>query len=531
MTLPAPYTIPETFTKVRHSKVRTRSSGSKEITFDELPTFEESTNAWGFLYKVGGQVFTLSRNMDQPDSSVIPGYVIGTNDQCDIKTDYFSDKSCGIKIAYFPGEYKRHALMHSSPRIVKNNLVYAAFIQDQRYNHLFCKQRSLNFFLTPIFYSSCSTDGVWVNSVNIGKDVVELKSGDTIHFKDPSKFTKATENPSYDFVKPRRKGKKFSSFDELYHKSKKLGTGSFGIVSLAICKTTGKRVAIKQVQLSGHIDALETKKRIGLLREISIFMALPPHPCIIRVDKVFEEDSRMFIVMEYGSSGDLFTNVTEGPSDDFSPIPEIYSLFMTELEIKIIFEQIAHAVLYLHSKGIVHRDIKMENVIVCDRERLYVKLTDFGLCAFLKKDEALYTNCGTMLYAAPELLNSNSKKGYGMEVDIWSLGVLLYGALTNSMPFVNMVNGEDDEKKQLRELIGKGQFSFDHPAWDGISEEAKDLVCQMMQVDVNKRYTIKQVLLHPWLQDIENEQTKEMGVTRNPALLQYLDNKPVSALF
>ncbi|KAI7869256.1 kinase-like domain-containing protein [Mucor mucedo] len=426
MTLPAPYTIPETFTKVKHSKVRTRSSGSKEITFDELPTFEESTNAWGFLYKVGGQVFTLSRNMDQPDSSVIPGYVIGTNDQCDIKYNI----ECYIYI---------------------NILTYIA------------------------------------------------------------------ENPSYDFVKPRRKGKKFSSFDELYHKSKKLGTGSFGIVSLAICKTTGKRVAIKQVQLSGHIDALETKKRIGLLREISIFMALPPHPCIIRVDKVFEEDSRMFIVMEYGSSGDLFTN--------------IYSLFMTELEIKIIFEQIAHAVLYLHSKGIVHRDIKMENVIVCDRERLYVKLTDFGLCAFLKKDEALYTNCGTMLYAAPELLNSNSKKGYGMEVDIWSLGVLLYGALTNSMPFVNMVNGEDDEKKQLRELIGKGQFSFDHPAWDGISEEAKDLVCQMMQVDVNKRYTIKQVLLHPWLQDIENEQTKEMGVTRNPALLQYLDNKPVSALF
>lgn len=110
-----------------------------------------------------------------------------------------------------------------------------------------------------------------------------------------------------------------------------------------------------------------------------------------------------------------------------------------------------------------------------------------------------------------------------------------------------LVNGDDDEKKQLRELIAKGQFSFDHPAWKDISEEgkeeekkkykferilttilAKDLVCQMMQVDVKKRYTIKQVLLHPWLQNIENEQTKEMGVTRNPALLQYLENKPIS---
>lgn len=63
----------------------------------------------------------------------------------------------------------------------------------------------------------------------------------------------------------------------MYHKSKKLGTGSFGVVSLAICKTTGKRVAIKQVQLSGHIDAMETMKRIGLLKEISVFMTLPPH--------------------------------------------------------------------------------------------------------------------------------------------------------------------------------------------------------------------------------------------------------------
>lgn len=84
-------------------------------------------------------------------------------------------------------------------------------------------------------------------------------------------------NPSYDFVKPRREGKQFSSFNDSYHRVKDIGNGAFGVVFLAICKTSGKRVAVKQVQLSDKLDVAETKKRVALLREISVFMAFPAH--------------------------------------------------------------------------------------------------------------------------------------------------------------------------------------------------------------------------------------------------------------
>ncbi|GAA5799200.1 hypothetical protein HPULCUR_004610 [Helicostylum pulchrum] len=166
----------------------------------------------------------------------------------------------------------------------------------------------------------------------------------------------------------------------------------------------------------------------------------------------------------------------------------------------------------------------MENVIICDRKQLRAKLCDFGLSTFSKQGESLYSSCGTIMYAAPEVLSSSQDdyKGYGMEVDIWSLGVLLYSALTNSTPFLQMEIDDEENKKMLKSHILNGDFNFDHPVWKEISKEAKDLVKCTMEINAKERYTINQVLNHPWLQDVENELTRESGVYRNPEMVEYL---------
>ncbi|KAI9262522.1 kinase-like domain-containing protein [Helicostylum pulchrum] len=445
-----------------------------------LPTLEETRDAWGYIYETGNSVLTLDRKLNgELHAGQVAGYLIGTDEPCDIKTRYDDAP-------------KRHALIYASPRIQDKKHVFAVFIQD---------------------LSTRSIDGVWVNYKNIGKNVFELTSKDIIHFRDPLKFTSNKINPSYTFIKPIKTSLSFSSFSQLYYRIKGIGTGTYGIVSLAICKSTGKRVAIKEVRLCKNQDAANVKKRVSLLREISVCMALPVHPCIIQTNKVFEEDDKIYLVMEYGYNGDLFTNVAE---------PVHSSL--REFEVKIIFEQIAHAISYLHEHGVVHRDIKMENVIICDRKQLRAKLCDFGLSTFSKQGESLYSSCGTIMYAAPEVLNSSQDdyKGYGMEVDIWSLGVLLYSALTNSTPFLQMEIDDEENKKMLKSHILNGDFNFDHSVWKEISKEAKDLVKCTMEINAKERYTINQVLNHPWLQDVENELTRESGVYRNPEMVEYL---------
>ncbi|KAI9359750.1 kinase-like domain-containing protein [Pilaira anomala] len=448
-----------------------------------LPKLEVAKDAWGFLYRTGDDVLTLDKS---PNGDLLPhqnrGYIIGSDDACDFKVISSSDAP------------KRHAHIYASPRIKGNDHRFAVFIQD---------------------LSLKVGEGIWVNKKSIGKNVHELDTKDLIHFRDPNVF-KGIENPVYTFIKPNKSNLLLASFPDLYSRIRVIGSGSYGTVLLAVNKETGERVAIKEVVMSKKDEGVNTKRRATLFREISVCMALPSHPCIIQTDKVFEENNTIYLIMEYGFHGDLFTNVAEmeGPS-------------LREYEIKIIFEQVAHAIAYLHEHGIVHRDIKMENIIICDRKKLVAKLCDFGLSTFAKAGESLFSNCGTIMYAAPEVLRSSQPnyEGYGMEVDVWSLGVLLYSSLSNSMPFFQMQKDSEANKKLLRSHILKGEFQFNHPAWEEISDDAKDLIRHMMEMDVRKRYTMDEVLAHPWLQDVENEQTRELGICRTPEMTEYLEKR------
>lgn len=149
------------------------------------------------------------------------------------------------------------------------------------------------------------------------------------------------------------------------------------------------------------------------------------------------------------------------------------------------------AIQYLHDHDVVHRDLKPENLLFRDRSPTSdILVTDFGLAKLLDDQIVLKTACGTPNYVAPEIL---MQRGYGKQVDIWSLGVILFILLCGYPPFYN------ESDAVLFELIMKGCFKFDERYWSEVSKEAKHLISNMLVVDPVKRYDTYQILAHPWI--------------------------------
>ena len=157
------------------------------------------------------------------------------------------------------------------------------------------------------------------------------------------------------------------------------------------------------------------------------------------------------------------------------------------------------ALIYLHSLNICHRDIKPENLLICDDNESnggrILKLGDFGLAVLLSPGHKLFTVCGTPNYVAPEIL---AEKGYDHSVDIWAAGVIAYVLLCGFPPFVSPDNNQDE----LFDQILQGRYEFTEPYWDDISSSARDLITQMLQVDLTKRLSAQQVMNHPWLSSV-----------------------------
>ena len=151
---------------------------------------------------------------------------------------------------------------------------------------------------------------------------------------------------------------------------------------------------------------------------------------------------------------------------------------------------ISNAVNYLHSKNIVHRDIKPENFLLfpAANDRITVKLCDFGLA--IEAEEPLTEICGSPSYVAPEILHMHN---YGLPVDIWSCGVVIYILLCQFPPFRGETN------KELFRKIKNGKYEYVSPYWDDITENAKDIVSKMLEINPDRRLTAKEVANHPWL--------------------------------
>ncbi|KAM3929778.1 serine/threonine-protein kinase DCLK3 [Leptodactylus fuscus] len=279
--------------------------------------------------------------------------------------------------------------------------------------------------------------------------------------------------------------------DRYYDIGRSIGDGNFAVVKECTFRKTNQEFAVKiidKAKLVGKEDIIENEVRI--IKSLS-------HPNIVKLLDDFETENEIYLIMEYIKGGDLFDAITE-------------SIKFTEHDAALMLTDLCEALVYIHSKNIVHRDLKPENLLVQNNHdgSSTLKLADFGLAVFVS--EPIFTVCGTPTYVAPEIL---SEKGYGLEVDMWATGVILYILLCGFPPF----RSPERNHEELFETIQRGEYEFLSPYWDNISEEVKDLIRSLLVLSPQKRYTARCVLQHNWVRSRGqmNDRNLQREVTMN----------------
>ncbi|XP_048042939.1 MAP/microtubule affinity-regulating kinase 4 isoform X2 [Megalobrama amblycephala] len=252
-----------------------------------------------------------------------------------------------------------------------------------------------------------------------------------------------------------------------YRLLKTIGKGNFAKVKLARHILTGKEVAIKIIDKT-QLNPTSLQK---LFREVRIMKTLH-HPNIVQLFEVIETEKTLYLVMEYASGGEVFDYLVSHGR-------------MKEIEARAKFRQIVSAVHYCHQKNIVHRDLKAENLLL-DADA-NIKIADFGFSNEFTLGNKLDTFCGSPPYAAPELFQG--KKYDGPEVDIWSLGVILYTLVSGSLPF------DGQNLKELRERVLRGKYRV--PFY--MSTDCEGILRRFLVLNPSKRCTLEQVMKDKWM--------------------------------
>ncbi|RWS28116.1 ribosomal protein S6 kinase-like protein [Leptotrombidium deliense] len=278
----------------------------------------------------------------------------------------------------------------------------------------------------------------------------------------------------------------FREYDLKIHEGL-LGDGSFSVCRKCVHRRTGVEYAVKIVS-----------RRIEISREVHLLRQCQNHPNIVNIHDVFQDELHSYIVLELLKGGELLERIRK--KDRF-----------TEVEAGHIFRGLVSAVNYMHSKGIVHRDLKPENLLfVSDSTESEVKVVDFGFARYKPfDDQVMKTPCFTLNYAAPEVLkqalNSTvascssvaNSNGYNESCDLWSLGVILYAMLSGRAPFQSY--SREANAAVIMERIKEGEFSFSSPQWSLVSNKAKEVIRGLLTVDPKKRFTMSELLKHPWV--------------------------------
>ena len=263
---------------------------------------------------------------------------------------------------------------------------------------------------------------------------------------------------------------------------KKIGEGRFSIVKLGIHSLTKEPVAIKILDKT-KIATLEDKERIN--REIKIMKKIN-HFNITKLYSVIETKYIIYLVQEYVQGKELNDYLyTKGK--------------LSEIEACKFFHQIISGLSYLHHCGIVHRDFKPENILLTNDDKI-LKIIDFGLGNTYEKGQLLKTGCGSPCYIPPEMIK---EMGYnGEETDIWSAGIILYLMLCGTLPFY------EEDNQLLYQKIIKGEYTI--PKY--LSEEAKDIIKQILEVDPKKRINFEKIKKHPWFNIINTKYMMFKGI-------------------
>nr|XP_020480287.1 MAP/microtubule affinity-regulating kinase 3-like isoform X2 [Monopterus albus] len=261
-----------------------------------------------------------------------------------------------------------------------------------------------------------------------------------------------------------------------YRLLKTIGKGNFAKVKLARHVLTGREVAIKIIDKT-QLNPTSLQK---LFREVRI-MKILNHPNIVKLFEVIETEKTLYLVMEYASGGEVFDYLVAHGR-------------MKEKEARSKFRQIVSAVQYCHQKHIVHRDLKAENLLL-DAD-MNIKIADFGFSNEFTVGGKLDTFCGSPPYAAPELFQG--KKYDGPEVDVWSLGVILYTLVSGSLPF------DGQNLKELRERVLRGKYRI--PFY--MSTDCENLLKRVLVLNPGKRGTLEQIMKDRWINTSFEEELK-----------------------
>ncbi|KAG8186306.1 hypothetical protein JTE90_007329 [Oedothorax gibbosus] len=262
-----------------------------------------------------------------------------------------------------------------------------------------------------------------------------------------------------------------------YRLLKTIGKGNFAKVKLAKHLPTGKEVAIKIIDKT-QLNPSSLQK---LFREVRI-MKILDHPNIVKLFQVIETEKTLYLVMEYASGGEVFDYLVAHGR-------------MKEKEARAKFRQIVSAVQYCHQKRIIHRDLKAENLLL-DGE-MNIKIADFGFSNEFVPGQKLDTFCGSPPYAAPELFQG--KKYDGPEVDVWSLGVILYTLVSGSLPF------DGANLKELRERVLRGKYRI--PFY--MSTDCENLLKKFLVLNPGKRASLEAIMKDKWMNvGYEDEELK-----------------------
>jgi calcium-dependent protein kinase len=250
-------------------------------------------------------------------------------------------------------------------------------------------------------------------------------------------------------------------------------------VSSSIRRLTHKLTKDERILKAVNKRSLKTAAQTEqLLKRVNLLKSLD-HPNIIRVFEYFEDDKNYYFVAEYCSGGDLFTKITQQG-------------YVSEATAAEYMRQILSVLTYLHSKGVIHRDLKPEHFLLdSSSETASLKLFDITTIALLEPGRTLTEPYGTAYYMAPEILAEHPR--YDFKADVWSAGVMLYILLSGIPPF----NGSTETV--IKRKVKAGRFTFHSPEFDVVSLEGKDLITSMLTVAPAERPSAVEALRHPWI--------------------------------
>mmetsp|Transcript_83502 Transcript_83502/g.236430 ORF Transcript_83502/g.236430 Transcript_83502/m.236430 type:complete len:313 (+) Transcript_83502:30-968(+) len=265
-------------------------------------------------------------------------------------------------------------------------------------------------------------------------------------------------------------GGEITDFYELC--DEKLGEGSFSSVCRGRHRRTGAERAVKRTAKARGKAATCWHREAAIMEKLE-------HPNIVRLHETFEDDGSFYLVMDLCEGGELYERLLD--AENFA-----------EDEAAGLMQQIFRAICYMHGRHVCHRDLKTQNFLFLDRGPIsqnVVKVIDFGISCQFEPGEVLTTKVGTPYFVAPEVLNGM----YGHLSDLWSCGVIMFWMLCGYPPFYAKSDAG------ILSKVRNGSFSFEPKDWVCVSDDARVLVCKLLEKDVAKRSTAEQCLRDEWI--------------------------------